>query len=224
MGWGSEASVRVGTSLVVLLGLAAATGCTQAPDDETGPHASAQRTVVTRAAAPLPRLPHAHRRVGSVLGAVRVSRGRDIHLGDRVLDVSPLHADAAVATLGGVYFLEAGDLWFADAHSAHATGFSSVSRMVATRDGRYLAIVDRNHGPARPGTPPLAAVVVYDARTGRLVLHSRAGMGRIGRGLAASYTPTRPQVRSISDRAVIATTPDGPWRYPLRGGRPAPLH
>jgi hypothetical protein len=208
---------------VVLLASAVVfSGCERAPDDEMIPRPTVSQTVVTgSAAARLPRLaPGASTYVHGQHATV--SPG-EIHLGAKRIDVSPLRADAAVATLGGTYFLNAGEVWFTTGPAARPTGFEHVTRISVSADGRYLGFVDRNHGPARVGGVPLAAAIVYDTTTGRAVVRSYAGMGKVSVNLAATYAATPPVALGFGPAAFRARTPNGRYRYPLDGSAPSVL-
>lgn len=205
--------VVVGCVLAVAAG-----GC--ATDDEMQPREQAPHTVtvITRDAAPLPRLPTG--RSSYVAGRPATAVDGDIHLDGTTIDVAPLRADAAFATRGGTYFLNGSELWFTDGSGARATGFSRIDTVVVSRDGRYLGLVDRNHGPSVPGGAERASAVVYDTTTGRPLLRSYAGMGRLGNGLRALYAATEPRVLGFRGHALEALTPHGTWRYALDHSRP----
>ncbi|MGN6250536.1 MAG: hypothetical protein ACTHNS_01845 [Marmoricola sp.] len=196
-------------------------GCSTAPDDEMVPRPTAVTTVVSHAAAPLPRLPHG----ASTYRPGEPARVRDgvIEVDGRRIDVAPLRADQAVATRGGTFFLNAGELWYAGSHGARSTGLSQVDRLVLSPDGRRLGLVDRTHGPSGADRTRVAAVVVYDTVTGRPVLRSTAGMGALGEDLHSAYAATPPEVVSLGTTALVARTPSGRYRYPLDGGRPMRL-
>lgn len=187
-------------------------GCAQQMAEEGPVRPRATRTIVTVMASPLPLLPH--RRAPGRLPGVRVADNQ-IVVGHRTIDVSPLRADSAVSTLGGVFFLNDGELWFLSRHGARATGFTTVSRVVASADGRYLGLVDRNHGPAISGGDPLAAAVVYNSLTGRVLVRSYAGMGRPSARVGASYAAHPPTVQRFDGDALVVETPTGPRRYPF---------
>jgi hypothetical protein len=193
-------------------------GC--ATDDEMRHPDWTSRTVevVTRGAADLPTLPTG--RSSYAAGRPATVAGGDIHIGRTTIDVAPLRADAAYATRGGTFFLNGSELWFTDGERARATGFTHVNAVVASDDGRYLGLVDRNHGPSVPGGADLASAVVYDTTTGTPLLRSYAGMGRLRDDLRALYRATPPRVTGFLDHALEVRTPDGTWRYPLDGARP----
>lgn len=207
--------------VAALTAVVATAGCAASPDDEMVPRPTAVTTVLSRAAAPLPSLPHS----ASTFVAGRPAYVRDdvIHVGGTTVSVAPLRADEAVATRGGTYFLNAGELWHLDGSAARSTGFTDVAHLAVSADGRYLAFVDRTHGPSRPGDVPVAAVVAYAATTGRPVLRSSAGMGRLGDDLRRRYAVRPPRVLGVREGAVLARTPAGRYRYPLDGGAPTPL-
>lgn len=204
---------------VVLVAGVLLSGCERAPDDEMIPKPTVSETVVTgSAAAPLPRLATG---TSTYVHGQQVTVGAGvIHLGATRIDVAPLRADAAVATLGGTYFLNAGELWFTTGLAARSTGFDQVTRIRVSADGRYLGFVDRNHGPARIGGVPQAAAVVYDTTTGRALVRSSAGMGRLSVNLGATYAATPPVALGFQPDAFLAHTPEGRYRYPLDGSVP----
>jgi hypothetical protein len=195
--------------------------CATTPDDEMVPRPTAVTTLVSRAAAPLPRLPHGPSTY--VPGHPASVHDGVIHAGGHTVAVAPLRADEAVATRGGTYFLNAGELWYVGGHAARSTGLVDLAHLAVSSDGRYLALVDRTHGPSVPGGVPVASVVAYDTTSGRVVLRSSAGMGSAGDDLRAAYAADPPRVVSVSDDAVVARTPAGRYRYPLDGSTPAPL-
>ena len=208
---------------LALLPCAAAlvSACSTTPDDEMVPRPTAVTTVVSQAAAPLPRLPHGASTY--VAGRPATISNGAIHAGGHTVVVAPLRADQAVATRGGTYFLNAGELWYVADHAARSTGLVAVGHLALSSDGRYLALVDRTHGPSVPGGVPVAAAVVYDTTSGRVVLRSRAGMGSVGDDLRSAYAARPPRVLSVSDQALVARTPAGRYRYPLDGSTPTPL-
>ncbi|WP_310964960.1 hypothetical protein [Nocardioides terrisoli] len=214
-------AARFPAAVVALFALVSvlAAGCAASAHDQIEPHV-VERTTVMRAAATLPVLPHGrssyrHDRMVSVEG------GR-IHLGRRVISVAPLRADEAVATRGGTFFLNDGELWFTAAGRARSTGFEHVTHVVASPDGVFLGFVDRNHGPRLSGDDPVAAVVVVDTRTGKVLLRSYAGMGTADGRVRERYAQTTPTALSFRGDALLARTSSGRWRYPLDGSRPSP--
>ena len=138
-----------------------------------------------------------------------------------------MRADAAVSTRGGVYFLNAGEVWYLDDRGARGTGYAHVRRLVVSSDGRYLGLVDRNHGPVDAAKVQIATAVAYDTTTGRVALHSRAGMrgssaGAADTDLRALYRRHPPVATGFFDDALIASTPAGMYVYPLSGAAPHP--
>jgi len=202
---------------VVLIGALLCAGCARQMAEEEPSPAHATRTVSVVVAAPLPRLPHDQ--AVTAIPKVEVADNR-ITVGDQTVDVAPLRADSAVSTLGGVYFLNAGELWFLAKHGARSTGFTGLKGVVVSASGRYLGLVDRNHGPASHGGAALAAAVVYDTGTGKVKLRSYAGMGDPSAGLTKTYAAQPPAVRDFEGRALVVDTPSGTWRYPLDGSDP----
>jgi len=200
-----------------VVGAVLTAGCAQQVGEEGPAKPVVKRTVTTVVAAPLPTLPHARTR--QQLAKVWVADNR-ITVGTREVDVAPLRADLAVSTRGGVYFLNAGELWFLAAHGARSTGYTGLAAVVTSADGRYLGLVDRNHGPSISGGAPLAAAVVYDTETGRLRLRSYVGMGRPSTRLASTYAGAPPTATGFGGGAMLASTPSGIWRYPLDGRAP----
>lgn len=196
-------------------------GCATSPDDEMVPRPTAVTTLVSRAASPLPRLTHGASTY--VQGVPARVRDGSIHVGPRTVSVAPLRADQAVASRGGTYFLNAGELWYLGGHGARSTGFDAVTHLVVSADGRFLGFVDRNHGPSRPGDAPLAAAVVYDTASGRPVLRSTAGMGSLSDDLRRTYAARPPRALALSDAALVVRAPEGRFRYPLDGGTPSRL-
>lgn len=219
---GCSSRLRSVPALAVVAAVALAmAGCATTPDDEMVPRPTAVTTVVSRAAAPLPRLPHS----ASTFVAGRPAYVRDdvVHAGGTAVAVAPLRADEAVATRGGTYFLNAGELWHLDRSAARSTGFTEVGHLVVSVDGRYLGFVDRTHGPSRPGGVPLAAAIAYDTTTGRAMLRSSAGMGHLGDDLRQRYAAQPPRVLALRAGALLARTPAGRYRYPLDGSAPSRL-
>lgn len=212
---------RRALALASLAAVTATAGCATTPDDEMVPRPTAVTTVLSRAAARLPLLPHSASTF--VAGEPAYVRNDVIHAGGTAVAVAPLRADEAVATRGGTYFLNAGELWHLQGGAARSTGFADVARLAVSADGRYLAFVDRTHGPSRPGGVPVAAAVAYATATGRPVLRSSAGMGNVGDDLRRRYAVRPPHVLAVREGAVVARTPSGRYRYPLGGGAPTPI-
>jgi len=191
-------------------------GCAKQMGEEPAP-SPVKRTVATVVEAPLPRLPHG--KALTPVPPVEVADNR-ITIGDRTVDVAPLRADSAVSTRGGVYFLNAGELWFLAEHGARSTGFTGLTGVVVSANGRYLGLVDRNHGPASHGGASVAAAVAYDTKTGEARLRSYAGMGHAGARLTKVYADHPPTATAFEGNALVANTPSGTWRYPLDGSDP----
>jgi len=211
-------SMRPGSLTVALVAALALSACAPQGDEDPMPKPTATRTVVTTAAVPLPRLPH--HVVGWPAPPLTVD-DNEIHVGSRTIDVSPLRADMAVSTRGGIYFLNAGELWFLDEHGAVGTGFARMRRIAVSADGRYLGLIDRTHGPVTDDGPHVARVVVYDTTTGRPVLHSRVGMGAgPGRDLRQVYEADPPTIIGFEGDALVAATPKGRYAYPISGAAP----
>lgn len=208
--------MKHGSFTVALVATLALTGCAPQGDEDPVPTPTATRTVVTKTAVPLPKLPH--RAVTWPAPAVS-AHGNTIQVGTQTYDVAPMRADEAVSTRGGVYFLSSGEVWFLDRHGARGTGFARVRHLVVSADGRHLGLVDRNHGPVTAGGTQVATAVAYDTTTGRAILHSRVGMRTDG-GLRRAYRADPPAAIAIADGALLATTPNGVYVYPLSGAAP----
>lgn len=198
--------------LLVAAGLLA--GCRPGPDDEMVPRPTATHTVLVQSAVPLPRLP-----VGSAATdpgrRVRPDGGR-IQLGGRTLDVSPLHVAVLVGTLGGAFLVADGRLWAAGGPSLRSLPFEQVHGLAVSADGRYLGLVDRNHGPGPAHGVRQALAVVYDTTTGRPVVRSSRGMGDRRADLARLYRARPPSALRFSGDTFVAHTPHGVERYPVR--------
>lgn len=197
---------------MLVVGALLSTGCAQQMAEEGPAIPQATRTIITVTALALPQLPH--REVRGSLPGVDVADNR-IVVGHRTVDVSPLRADSAVSTRGGVFFLNEGELWFLSRDGARATGFAGVSRVVVSADGRYLGLVDRNHGPAISGNAQVAAAVVYDTVTGHALVRSYAGMGRSSAQLGTTYAAHPPTVQRFDGAALVVDTPTGLRSYPF---------
>lgn len=203
--------------MCLLLVIPVLAGCRWSNDDaEKTP--SATHTVLTHASTSLPALPH-----GRSTWAKRqrvVVADNLITVGKHTVDVSPLRADSAVTTLGGTYFLNAGELWFLDAGGARSTGFMHLTRIVVSANGRYLGFVDRNHGPSMGAGSQLAAAVVYDTTDGRVLVRSAMGMGTTKDDLARLYE-NPPAPLTFQHGALFVSTPHGTYLYPVSGATPS---
>lgn len=160
----------MGRSLVTALALLAAalSGCSSITDDEM------VRPSVTETAAPrppvhLPHLPMAR----AVLpeGAKVVVTGTVVSAAGRVVDIAPMRMDQHVATTGGIYFVNGGELWFTDLSRIVPTPFHKVRDLGLSKDGKRLSFIDLEHGAKGPGGKPLPVRVAYDAVSG-LPLHA----------------------------------------------------
>lgn len=209
----------LGRLTALLLAVLVVSGCAKQVGEEGPVKPLARRTVVSVAASPLPPLPH--ERVAGALPRVRVNE-TGIVIGSRTVNVSPLRADVAVSTRGGVYFLNRGELWYFSRNGARSIGYTGLHRLVVSANGRYLGLVDHDHGPAIGDGGPVAAAVVYDTSTGRIRVRSYAGMGKPSATLRSIYAITPPQPLGFEGRNFVALTPSGTWRYPVDGGKPVP--
>ncbi len=203
----------------LLLGLAAAlisglllSACQTQPDDEL-----VRPEVTTTLGPELPLLPSLP--VGS--GPVRPSdavtvEDSTVTVGSRSVPLAPLRVDAYTVVRGGVFFLNGDELWFTDLSRAQPTGFTDVSSLVASRDGRRIAFVDHGHGPTDDAGTRLALSAAYDAHTGRLLAASYDGMGDVHtEDLAALYRQSPPRVLEVTHRDLTVRGVAGAVTVPL---------
>ena len=88
-------SMKVGACAAALIAGLVLTACAPQGDEDPLPTPTATRTVVTKTAVPLPKLPHHEVAWPSPRLSVEENT---LHLGGRAYDVSPLRADAAAAS------------------------------------------------------------------------------------------------------------------------------
>lgn len=208
----------------------ALSACAQQGDDGAPPP-KATHTVVTHPRLPLPTIAHQATSwpapkmmlVGNTIVVGGTSKSPTVRSTKtkKTYNVSPLRADSAVSTRGGIYFLNAGELWFLGSDGAESTGFVGLTRVIVSADGRYLGLVDRNHGPSLPGKGELAAAVVYDVTTGSAIIRSSVGMGKTSDDLERIYAAQPPVPITFRDDSYFVSTPSGTFRYPLGGGTPS---
>ena len=152
------------------------------------------------------------------------AQGRTIHVGARSVRV-PQRVDSMALTGHGVFFVTGTRVRFTDLRSVRDTPYAATQDLTASRDGRYLALTDFDHGPRGRYGVRRAAVVVLDAATGHVVLRDASGMGSlVSDDLADLYEDAEPHVDGFHDGALYATAADGVLRrYPLDGSSPLDL-
>lgn len=159
--------------------------------------------------------------------AVVWSRGKVLHVDDATIDVGRV-IDALAPARGGVYFLASGRMWFTDLERVRPTPVRGILDLHTSADGRYLGVIDFDHGPRDRFDTRRAAVLVLDTTTGRTVLRDESRMGSLDEDdLADLYEDSSPQVIGFGvddDAAVYAAAALGDTlRYPLDGSRPTVL-
>ncbi len=204
--------------VVLLVGLGLVGGCGTPDDETTRPTRTA--TVAPQLPENLPQLPVG---TGDVAPGDAVhARGPLLMVNGRRIRLAPLRADTVAVVKGGVFFLNDDELWFTDLDQARPTGFDQVSSLVASEDGRWVAFVDRGHGPKDDHGTPLALVLAYDAQTGKVQRATYEGMGDPATDdLAARYAKSAPAVLGFDGKTMIVRGVDGVHRIPLEGGEPA---
>ena len=205
-------------SLLAMLAVVviALSGC-GAPDDET-----ARPTPATHAPRPPSSLPDLPVGTGDVAPGDDVrGDGTVLEVGTRRIDLAPLRIDEVAVVVGGVFFRNGKELWFTDLDRARATDYLDVLSVVASPDGRRVALIDRQHGPKDGSGTPLAMSAAFDAATGRLLVASYAGMGDLGAGhLAQHYRQAEPRIVSFEGADLVVHGPTGDYRVPLDGTAP----
>ena len=207
-------------AVVLVLTLSAACG---APDDESArPRAST--SAVPAALDELGDLPVG---AGDVGPGDRVKvRGSTLLVDGRAVDLAPMRVDEVAIVTGGVFFRNGTELWFTDLDRARATGYGDVGSLVASADGRRIAFLDFEHGPADEFGTPLAMSIAYDATTGRPLVASYAGMGDLNADdLADLYEDAEPRIIGFDGDALLVHGASGgrDYRIPLDGGTPERL-
>lgn len=189
-------------------------GCQTEPDDEL-----VRPEVTTTLAPELPQLPGLPVGSGAVRPGDAVSvEGSTVTVGSRSVPLAPLRVDAYAVVRGGLFFLNGAELWFTDLSRAQPTGFTDVSSLVASPDGRRIAFIDHGHGPTDENGTRLALSVAYDARSGRLLAASYDGMGDVHTDdLAALYRESPPRVLAVGSQRMRVMGVAGPVVVPLSG-------
>ncbi len=202
---------RLGAA-ALLLGVTLLAACQTQPDDEL-----VRPEVTTTLAPELPTLPSLPVGSGPVRPRDAVSvEGSTVTVGSRSVPLAPLRVDDYVVVRGGVFFLNGDELWFTDLSRAQPTGFTDVASLVTSPDGRVIAFIDHAHGPADAAGTPLALSAAYDARTGRLLASSYAGMGDVNTDdLAELYRQSPPRVQDVTRDAMTIRGVAGPVEVPL---------
>lgn len=203
---------------MLALGLAATvlssgllSGCQTQPDDEL-----VRPEVTTTLAPELPGLPSLPVGSGPVRPSDDVSvEGSTVRVGERSVPLAPLRVDAYAVVRGGVFFLNGDELWFTDLSRAQPTGFTDVASLASSPDGRRIAFVDHDHGPADEAGTRLAISAAYDARTGQLLAASYEGMGSVADDLAALYQQSPPRVLKVGRQRMTVQGVAGAVTVPL---------
>jgi hypothetical protein len=154
----------------------------------------------------------AGQRVGSA-GTLVFAAGEELHVGPATYRIRPA-PQTMVSTAGGLYYLAHGVLhrWDAeDQRSVRVADVGGVGWLSTTADGRYLALVDYEHGPRNLRGQRIAEVVVWDTSTGRQVVRDATGNGaRAGsEDLGDLYGESTPTVLGFDDDAVYAQAAHG---------------
>ena len=145
--------------------LVVTTGCQVSPDEEMVP----PTRTVTASPSVVPVAPTA-----VPVGAGKVSlsdpvwaQDNTLHVGTRLLDLSPVRVDSLVAVPGGVFLVDHGELRFTDLSRVRSTGLVGATRVSTTPDGHVLRVeMAKDSGPVR--------VHAYDVRSGAAVPLRRA--------------------------------------------------
>lgn len=206
--------------LLLLPGLLALASC-GAPDDE------AARPAVTTTLPPevpsdLPDLPVGDGEVGP--GDRVRGQGGTLRVDGRRIDLAPLRIDETAVVAGGVFFRNGVELWFTDLSRARPTGFTDIRSLIASEDGRFVAFLDREHGPKDEFGTPLAISIAYDAVTGAALVASYAGMGDLTTDdLLDLYEDAEPRILGFDGEVLLVAGATGEYRIPLDGGPPVPV-
>ncbi len=142
--------------------------------------------------------------------------GRAVHLGDRVVR-APGDIDQLALTAGGLYLRVNRRLLVVDGDEVRDTGQRLHGSFVVAPGGRYLAYLDRTHGPRdRFGTHRLTTAL-WDLRTRELVGSSSSGMGDTGSD--DLYAESEVRVLGFTRSDLVVDTADGYRRLALTDGR-----
>jgi hypothetical protein len=204
--------------IVLALIALVATGC-GAPDDEAAPPPRPTPTVAPVVLHDLPDLPVGTADLGP--GHRVRAHGSSLVVDGRTIDLAPMRVDELAVVVGGVFFRNGTELWFTDLARARAAGYGDVHSLVASSDGRMLAFLDFQHGPADAYGTPLAMSVVYDAATGKPLVASYAGMGDVAEDdLTDLYEDGEPGIIGFEGDGLLVHGATGDYRIPLDGGAP----
>ncbi len=147
-------------AFLVGLALVLTAGCTLGEDDEMVPPS---RTVT---ASPSPDTTIAPASVPVGEGPVSPTevvwaQGSALHVGSRLVDLSPVGIDAFVVVPGGVFVLSTGELWFTDLSRLRGTGLTGVTALGVTADAKRVLVTGEMSGAV--------ATYAYDTGTGQAV-------------------------------------------------------
>ncbi len=183
--------------LAVVLG---ASGCAVAQDDELAPRPTRTVTVTPTPDAAVPRSVPVGRGAVSPDDVVW-AQGTSLHVGDRVVDLSPVQTESLAVVAGGVYLLDDGRLWLTDLARVRDTGLTDVTGLAVTADRARLLVTRAE----RAG----AATYAFTVRTGRRAPSAGA--------VAGDPRGTPLNVDLAADRVTVRTDGKGTrsgWRGP----------
>lgn len=204
-------------ALLLVPGLLALASC-GAPDDEAVPPA-VTTTLPPEVPSDLPDLPVGDGDVGP--GDRVRGQGGTLRVDGRRVDLAPLRVDELAVVAGGVFFRNGAELWFTDLSRASPTPFTDIRSLAGSEDGRFVAFLDREHGPEDESGTPLAISIAYDAVTGEPLVASYAGMGDITTDdLADLYEEAEPRIRGFDGDVLLVAGATGAYRIPLDGSPP----
>lgn len=154
-------------------------------------------------------------------GAVVHAAGESLYVAGAVHRIRPA-PDSMAVTEGGLYYLadEVLYLWDRDG-STRIADLGADQWLQATADGRYLAFIDREHGPLNLVRQRIAQTVVVDTATGEEVVRDVAGNGaRMATDdLADLYSESPPTMLGFGAGSAYAATALGNvYRWDLATG------
>lgn len=130
--------------------------------------------------------------------------------------------ESLAVTHGGLFYLSDGVLYRWSRGGSERVADVGAGSLKATADGRYLAFIDREHGPLNLMRHRVAQTVVVDTATGAEVVRDTAGNGDrwAVEDLADLYPEAEPKVLGFDEEAVYAVTAQGNdvYRWDLSSG------
>lgn len=148
----------------------------------------------------------------------------EVHIGDEAFPTPP-GSQTYVVTEKAIYYGTDDGLYMFDGGEPEQFSTSSWPGLEVSADGRYLGLIDNEHGPFDEFDTSAAVPTVVDLSTGKTVLRIEPGSLK-GEDLGALYSELPPYVAGFIGEDVVVSDPmQDPTEqsFPLNGGDPTPI-